>query len=328
MPQKIKINDLIHGQIEFDTSVIKDQVLIKSDGSPAYNFACVVDDATLNITHVIRGDDHISNTPKQILFYEALGFKVPEFAHLPLILGKGGGRLSKRTGATAVTDYRKAGYLPQAFLNYLMLLGWAPAGEREIIETQEAIKIFDIKKSNKTAATFDLDKLRWINAQYIKRMPVEKLTGLILPLVEERYQISDIRYQIDWLKGLVKLYQGRISTLNDFIDWTDFFFLDKIEVNPKAQKKFLSRPLVREFRILIGRVGQLEPFGIQGIETEFRRLVAELGLKPRDLVHPVRVALTGRTVGAGLFETMYYLGKERIKQRLEEWIKKWEDCLS
>jgi glutamyl/glutaminyl-tRNA synthetase len=185
-PKKIKVKDLIRGEIEFDSALIKDQVLIKSDGTPTYNFACVVDDAEMNITHIIRGDDHISNTPKQIMLYEALGFGLPNFAHLPLIMGVDGGRLSKRTGATAISDYRKMGYLAEALLNYLLLLSWAPGDNRELISVKEAIGLFDIKNVNKTSATFDLKKLDWINSQWIKKLSIEELYQKSLPFFEEK----------------------------------------------------------------------------------------------------------------------------------------------
>ncbi|MFH1247665.1 MAG: glutamate--tRNA ligase family protein [Candidatus Omnitrophota bacterium] len=185
-PQKIKIRDLIRGEIEFDASEIKDQVLIKSDGTPTYNFACVLDDALMKITHVIRGDDHISNTPKQILLYQALGFALPEFAHLPLILAKEGGRLSKRKGATAISEFRQMGYLPEALVNHLLLLGWAPGPDRQIIPIEEAIGLFDIKHVNKTAAVLDLDKLDWMNNQYIKNADAEKIADLVIPLLLEK----------------------------------------------------------------------------------------------------------------------------------------------
>lgn len=322
VPSKIKINDLIHGEIEFDTSVIKDQVLIKSDGTPTYNFACVVDDATLNITHVIRGDDHISNTPKQVLLYQALGFNLPEFAHLPLILGKEGGRLSKRTGAVAISDYRKVGYLPQAMVNYLLLLGWSPGGNRELIAIEEAAQIFDIKNANKTAATFDINKLNWLNNQYIKKEDTNKLTDLIIPRLIQKKFIPPKNFDRNYIFDLVKLFQGRLSTLNDFADWADFFFVKRLKFDPQAKKKFLAPDLSHEFALLIERIEKLEPFEIATLEASFRELVRELNMEAKVLVHPVRVALTGKTIGPGLFEVMYYLGKEKIRQRLSKWIKR------
>jgi len=322
-PQKIKINDLIHGEIEFDASVIKDQVLIKSDGTPTYNFACVVDDALTNITHVIRGDDHISNTPKQILLYQALGFSMPQFAHLPLIMGKDGGRLSKRMGATAISDYRKNGFLPRAILNYLLLLGWSPGGNREVMDIQEAGKIFDIKNANKTAATFDMDKLKWINNQYIKKEDPEKITDLVLPQLIKKRLISKENFDRNYILSLVKLFQPRLSTLNDFPEWADFFFLKKIKFDKEARKKFLSsQDLSKEFASLIERIENLEPFDIATIEASFRNLASELNLEAKVLIHPVRVALTGKTIGPGLFEVIYYLGKEKVRERLSKWIKR------
>lgn len=320
-PGKIQIQDLIRQEpIEFDSAVIKDQVLIKSDLSPTYNFACVIDDALMNITHIIRGDDHISNTPKQIILYQALGFPLPAFAHLPLILGTEGGRLSKRTGATAISDYRKMGYLPSALTNYLLLLGWSPGGDQEIIGLREAAGKFDIKDANKTAAAFNLEKLNWINAQYIRQLPDESLSGLLRPLAEEKGYLAD-NFDGNYFLSVVKLFKERINVLNDFSDYSDFFFKEDIELTPDAQKKLQAKDCSREFKLLIEKMNVLEVFDHPAIEQAFRGLVAELGIKTGELVHPVRAALTGKTVGPGLFELMEVLGKERIVKRLSRFIK-------
>jgi glutamyl-tRNA synthetase len=320
-PQVVKVNDLIRGEISFDTNTIKDQVLIKSDGTPTYNFACVVDDATMEITHVIRGDDHISNTPKQVLLYQALGFSLPAFAHLPLILGAEGGRLSKRTGATAISDYRKMGYLPEALVNYLLLLSWAPGGDREIIDIKEAIKIFDISSVNKNAATFDLKKLDWMNNQYLKQKDTEELTDQLIPLLAAKGYIEEDKFDRNYISSLVKLFQARLSRLSDFPDWADFFFESEIKIDPAAQKKFLTNDLSREFRLFIQRMDGLKDFEVTTIEKEFRDLVSELKIEVKVLIHPIRVALTGKTIGPGLFEVIYYLGKERTRERLMRWVK-------
>jgi len=320
-PQKIKVSDLIRGQIEFDSSLIKDQVLIKSDGTPTYNFACVVDDAEMNITHIIRGDDHISNTPKQVLFYEALGFPLPNFAHLPLIMGMDGGRLSKRTGATAISDYRKMGYLPEALVNYLLLLSWAPGGNREIVSLQEAIGLFDIKNVNKTAATFDLKKLDWMNNQYLKNADPQKLLDELMPLLVERGYITEKQFDRDYVLGLIRLFQPRLAHLNDFVDWADFFFIEEIKIDPLAQAKFLSKDLSNEFKLFIAELESLSNFNVENIEKSFRDLVAKLNTEAKILIHPLRVALTGKTIGPGLFELIYYLGLERTKRRLLKWTK-------
>jgi len=321
IPQKIKIKDLIHGEIEFDTSVIKDQVLIKSDGTPTYNFACVVDDALTNITHIIRGDDHISNTPKQVLLYQALGFPLPEFAHLPLILAKEGGRMSKRKGATAITEYRSMGYLPQALVNFLMLLGWSPGENREVIDIKEAIELFDITNVNKTAAVMDMAKLDWINNQYLKNEDPQKLCDAVIPMLIEKKYIEKDNFDRAYILSLVKLFQGRLSVLNDFPDWADFFFLEDITVEAQAQQKYLTKDLSREFKLFVERLEKLDKFDIETIESAFRQLVGELGIEAKTLIHPVRVALTGKTVGPGLFEVIYYLGKERVKERLMKRVK-------
>lgn len=336
LPRQVKIHDLIRGEIVFDTSnfivrdekgapvpgkdgspLLKDEVLIKADGSPAYNFCCAVDDALTGITCVIRGEDHISNTPKQIIIYEALGFTVPKFAHLPLIMGEDGGRLSKRTGAVAVSDYRKQGFLPEALVNYLMLLGWAPGNNQEMIALSSAVKKFSIKKVNKTAAAFSADKLRWLNSQYIKGTDTERITDLLIPFLREKGYIREDFDRQELKKG-VNLYKKRLSTLADFIEWAGFIFTDEFYVDKEAQRKHLSENKVGEFRLLSERFSQTDPFDVATTEKTFRDVVAELGIRASDLVHPVRVALTGRAVGPGLFETIAVLGREKTVKRLSE----------
>lgn len=314
-PQDILLQDEIRGEIRFDSATIKDQVLIKSDGTPTYNFACVVDDALMEITHVIRGDDHISNTPKQILLYQALGFPLPHFAHLPLILGMEGGRLSKRTGATAISEYRALGYLAPALVNYLLLLSWAPGDNREVIDIKEAISLFELMSVNKTAAAFDIKKLDWMNNQYLKTADTQGLVDLLIPLLKEKKYLDD-NFDRNYLVSLVQLFQPRLTTVNDFVDWADFFLRADIILDPAAEKKFLSKDLSREFTLFAARLDALAQFNLNSIETCFRALVEELGIEAKALIHPVRVALTGKTIGPGLFEVIYYLGKERTKERL------------
>ncbi len=314
--KKIKIKDLIYGDIEFDTAEIKDQVLIKSDQMPAYNFACVIDDNLMNISHVIRGDDHISNTPKQIMLYEAFGFKLPSFAHLPLILGKDGGRLSKRTGATAISEFRAMGFLPEALLNYLLLLGWSPGANKEVVDIYDAIKTFKLGSVNKTAATFDMDKLLWMNSQYLKTYSLEKLVDLILPLLKEKgYSLEAL--DKDWLKSVVRLFQPRLNTLNDFLEWTEFFFVDEIKVDELATAKLAARDSSNDFKNLAKRFSELKNFSHEEIEKDFRDYINGQGIQSRDLIHPLRAALTGKTIGPGLFEVIALLGKDRVIKRLE-----------
>lgn len=315
MPQKtIKIYDLIRDEITIDTQELKDQVLMKSDGSPAYNFCCVVDDALMQISCVIRGEDHISNTPKQIVIYEALGFKPPKFAHLPLILDDERARLSKRAGAVAVTDYRTQGFLSEAVVNYLMLLGWSPGNNQEKVALASAVKNFSIKKINKAGAAFSMDKLKWLNSQYLKEMDSAKLAELIKPLVEEKFGAQALAGKE--LKGIVQLFKGRMNTLADFLEWTDFLFLPQVNYDAQAKAEHLGKNMSKEFGQLADALEKVGDFNLKTAEEAFRGVVASLGIEAGVLVHPVRVALTGRAVGPGLFDTMVVLGKEKTVQRL------------
>jgi glutamyl-tRNA synthetase len=314
--KKVTIKDFVYGPIEFDTSEIKDQVLIKSDGMPAYNFACVVDDHLMNITHIIRGDDHLSNTPKQIMFYEAFSWQLPYFAHLPLILGKGGGRLSKRTGATAISEFRNMGFLPEAIFNYLLLLSWSPGENKELVSSAEAIKKFKLEAVNKTAATFDMDKLLWMNNQYLKNADADELIGILTPSLEGKgYTPKSLDKK--WLKEVVKLFQGRINTLNDFAEWANFFFVDQVSFDEAALNKLKERGCKNDFQALAKRFSALKDFTGQETEKVFRDYIAENNIPSRELIHPLRAALTGKTIGPSLFELISVLGKEKVVQRLE-----------
>lgn len=314
----IKFDDLIRGLIVFNTDEIKDQVLMKSDGSPVYSFSCVIDDALMAITHVIRGEDHISNTPKQILMYEALGFKVPKFGHLPLIMGADGARLSKRFGAVAVTDYRGEGFLPDALVNYLMLLGWSPGGDREIIALKNAIEKFSIKKINKTAAQFNMEKLKWINGEYIKARPAGEIADLLVPLLKEEGYLTK-EPDREWLLMVVGLFKNRMLTLRDFLERADFLFKEPPDLSGESREELRRPGLGGLFAALAESLKSLDVFDVQHTEKAFRSLVEERGIKSGDLVHPVRLALTGRAVGPGLFETMVALGRERTVQRLQKY---------
>jgi glutamyl-tRNA synthetase len=322
MPQKTaRIDDLIHGAIQFDTSLIKDQVLIKTDQSPTYNFACVVDDAEMNITHIIRGDDHISNTPKQTVIYEALGFKIPQFAHIPMILGEDGGRMSKRAGATAITEYRRMGFLADALVNYLMLLGWSPGNNQEIISLADAVKKFDIRSANKTAATFDRNKLLWLNSQYIRSTDLNKLAADLKPFLKERYAGQEDNFDGKFLISILKLFIERATTLAEFADALKPFFVKEVEFDAQAKEKFLSQDLSKEFSLLEKKFSGLSLFSAAKVEEAFRQAVAELGITTKQLIHPLRVALSGKTVGPGMFELIEALGKQKTLERIERVVK-------
>jgi glutamyl/glutaminyl-tRNA synthetase len=213
------------------------------------------------------------------------------------------------------------GYLPNALVNYLLLLSWAPGENREVIDIQEAMQLFDIQDVNKTAAAFDINKLNWMNSQYLKKEDPEKLAELLIPMLREKKLIPENNFEKNFIISLVKLFQARLSTLNDFIDWADFFFVKDLKLDPLAKEKYLSKDLSREFSLFVQRLEALDKFDILTIEESFRSLIKELAIESKALIHPIRVALTGKTVGPGLFEVIYYLGKERTKERLMKWVK-------
>ncbi|MBL7157514.1 MAG: glutamate--tRNA ligase [Candidatus Omnitrophica bacterium] len=317
----IKINDLVHGEIEFNTDEIKDQVLIKSDGSPVYNFACVVDDDSMGITHIIRGDDHISNTPKQIMFYEALGLKAPFFAHMPLMMGKDGSKLSKRHGCVAVFEYKEQGFLPEALMNYFLLLGWTPKDGKEIVKLKDAARKFDIKDIGSVQARFDMDKLRWINAEYIKNEPSKMLFALLKERFKKAGYVKDTVKE-DYALKIIELYKTRAKTLEEFIPLTECFFRDDYKVDEKAYKKyFTDAESKRNLEVLNKRLKAMKEFKAKTLEDTCRVVAEELGIKAAKLIHPTRIAISGSTKGAGLFEMMELLGKEKVIKRLEKILK-------
>ncbi|MCK4851557.1 MAG: glutamate--tRNA ligase, partial [Candidatus Omnitrophica bacterium] len=314
----LELDDLIHGRISFSTDEIKDQVMIKSDGSPAYNFCCVVDDAGMGITHIIRGDDHISNTPKQMLFYEALGQPPPEFGHMPLMMGTDGAKLSKRHGGVSVEEYRDQGFLPEAMANYLMLLGWSPGDGREMISLEEAVGIFDIKDMRGVQSKFDAQKLEWMNGEYIMAAGIEEL----VPLIEDRLVSAGMDMSGvtgEYLAKLVTLYKIRIKKLSEFAGLTDCFFRDDFKVDEKGKRKYLDREENKAgVRAFADRLEGLGDFSRENIEKICRDIAGEMDLKAAQIIHPTRMAISGKTGGAGLFEMMEVLGKERVIGRMKK----------
>ena len=318
MPEEgsIKWTDIVHGPMEFEYAVLDDWVAVKSDGFPTYNFACVVDDGLMEISHVLRGDDHISNTPRQIHLFRAFGFKVPRFGHMPMILGPDRQRLSKRHGAASVEEFRDAGYLPEALVNYLALLGWNPGTDQEVFEISQLIKAFSLKRLNNTAAVFDVEKCRYINAEHMKRLSDDQRAALTWPfLVKAGVVEEDDEDAREKLARVVHIMGARLSFLGDapqrlacyFTD--DFPRLDEEEGLLDEESKLRLRELARRYE-------KLESLDAASAESVMRGLAEELGVKLGELVHPTRYVLTGQKVGPSLFDAMEVLGKETVVRRL------------
>lgn len=317
----VEIDDLIRGKIVFKELPKDEEVIIKKDGTPTYNFSCCIDDALMEMSLIIRGEDHISNTPKQILMYKALGFKVPQFAHVPLIMSEEGGRMSKRYGATSIREYKQEGYLAEAIANYLLLLSWSPGGNREIITLSEAKDIFEIKKVNKTAAAFSMDKLNWLNAEYIKKKSPEEYEALLKEYLKDKNFLPE-NTDKEYFRKVAMLFKDRLSKLSDFLTRARFCFYDDYTYDEDT-KEILARNMSKEINLLIEKFSALANFNKEETEKEFRQTASDLGLKAKDLVHPVRVALSGKKVGPGLFEAMEVLGKDKVSSRLKRLVEYW-----
>ena len=314
--ERIKFDDLVHGDIEFDTATFEDLVLIKSDGSPAYNFACVVDDHDMQITHVIRGDDHISNTPKQILLYQLLGYEIPRFGHLPLIVGQDGAPLSKRHGAVSLRAFQEEGFLPEAMLNYLALLGWSSGDDREIYGLRELTEKFSMQGVNSKSACFDMEKLRWLNGEHLRALP-EAVYQVRLADFIKNFAAFEITPSADRLARAAVLLKDRIKTFREFTAQADYFFKTVPDFDPAAVKKSWKDEKSKDY---LGKLGEaLEPCDFQDpavLEKITRDTAAVLGVSAGALIHPLRVSLTGRSVSPGIFELMAALGKEISLERI------------
>ncbi|MDD5424461.1 MAG: glutamate--tRNA ligase [Candidatus Omnitrophica bacterium] len=323
MPKEIMVmEDIVHGKVTFDMNLQKDLVLMKSDGFPAYNFACVIDDDDMKITHVIRGDDHISNTPKQLALYKALGIEPPKFAHIPMILGTDRSRMSKRHGATSISEYRQMGFLPDALVNYISLLGWAPSDDKEVLPIAGIIKEFSLEKVGKTGAVFDINKLTWMNGEYIRAKKTEDLADMIVPGLKREGALND-GFDKGKLAEVVKLFQPRAKTIKELADSAAPFFTDVMEFDAAAVSSILDKDGVKQkLEAVISRFSAIDDFTAPALEECVRKLAAELGLKASELIHPIRVAITGHKVGASLFETVALVGKERSITRLRSALEK------
>ena len=310
-------NDAVHDRIEFPNSDLEDFIILRSDGTPIYNLAVVSDDIDMRITHVIRGDDHISNTPKQILIYNALKTPLPVFGHVPMILGSDGRKLSKRHGATAVGDYSAQGILPGAMRNFLALLGWAPGDDREIMSMQELIAAFDLNGINKKSAVFDVQKLEWMNGQYINQLPLHELAELVRPMLGTGAVPESQR-----LLSAIELIRSRARTIAELAQQVMPYIQDDVAYDSESVAKHWSDPAAVRQRLAALRVAfGTVAWNAQELEAVLRATAEELNLGAAKLIHPLRVALTGSAVSPGIFEVLVVLGRDISLRRLDSAIK-------
>ncbi|AGB40176.1 glutamyl-tRNA synthetase [Halobacteroides halobius DSM 5150] len=316
--REVVVNDLVYGNVSFSSDVIDDFVIVKSDGIPTYNFAVVVDDHLMEISHVIRGEDHLSNTPKQQLLYDAFDWEAPNFAHLPMILGSDRSKLSKRSGEAYVyvSEYRKKGYLPEALVNFLSLLGWSPKDEEEILSKEEIIDRFSIDGVNESAAVFDVEKLNWMNGVYIRDTELDKIVDLALPYLEAEYDLSD--KSKEWIKLLVSTAQESLDYIAQITDEVEVFFSElEYEDKEEAIELFQEEDVDLVLKTLKEESKKLNSFKQQEVRDMMNRVRKELPVGGRLFFHPTRIALSGKTSGPALYDVATLLGKEETIKRLE-----------
>ena len=323
-----RFTDLVHGDMRFGNDDIDDLVILRSDGTPVYNLAVVSDDAHMRITHVIRGDDHLSNTPKQVLLYRALGLPEPAFAHVPLILGPDGKRLSKRHGATAVGEYESQGLLPEAMVNFLALLGWSPGDDREIMELDELVAAFSMERVLKKSAVFDSDKLMWLNGKRLAAKPAPELIDTVCARLEAVAGVDRVRLQdAEWMSRLIDLIKSRARTIDDLADQAVPFAADELEYEDNAVAKHWDKdPAVALERLEgLARLWADVDWAEEKLEEGLRGMAESVGIGAGKLIHPLRVALTGRMSSPGIFEVLMLLGKDRSLGRIALGIERTRD---
>ncbi len=318
----ITVEDEIKGRVEFPRDMLDHFVIVRSDGKPVYNFTTVLDEEDFHITHVVRGDDHLSNTPKQVLLFEALGLKPPRYAHLPQILGMDRARFSKRHGAAAVLDLREDGYLPEAVLNFLVLLGWAYDGVQELFEKRELCEKFELKKVGVTPAVFDVKKLEWMNGVYIRKMPAAALEGDLRARLGAAFGgkgeydqalVGDAAYT----GKVIGLLKDGLKALSEIVELADYFYRKEPAWEAEAREKLATWPRAGDILAAVeGLVGSVEPFGHEALEAAWRKGAEGAGFKFKDFVHPTRFAVTGRVAGPSLFHLMEVLGRGRCGERV------------
>jgi glutamyl-tRNA synthetase len=317
---RTSFDDLVHGAIAFENANIEDFVVLRSDRQPTYHLSVVVDDIDMAISHVVRGDDHISNTPKHVLLYGAFGAAVPRFAHVPLILGPDKKRLSKRHGATSVMEYQRLGYLSEAMVNFLSLLGWSPGDDRELMTRDALIAAFALEGISGGNAVFNPEKLDWFNQQYIMRLPIEELARRVEPWLRAAGLWSDeLASRRGWMNGVLDLVRPRVKRLDQFAHELRPFLAGPLDYDVAAVAKHLAKAdIVPAFTALPDTLGTLGAFDSSTLETVFRTLAETYGIKAAALIHATRVAVTGRSVSPGLFDVLSLLGRDRVIARLRD----------
>ncbi len=317
-PGQTVFDDAVHGSIAFDNANLEDFVILRSDGQPTYHLSVVADDIDMAITHVVRGDDHISNTPKHVLLYQALGAEPPAFAHVPLILGPDRKRLSKRHGATSVMEYHRLGYVPEAMVNFLSLLGWSPGDNRELFTRDELVDAFALEGISGGNAVFNPDKLDWFNQQHILRLPLEGLASRVEPLLRDAGLWRDGLFTSEkrWFLALLELTRPRVKRMGQFVEEVRPFLQEQPDYDPAAVARYLTASMSATVEALTRGIEGLHSFDKATAETAVRQTAEASGVKAATLIHATRVALIGRSVSPGLFEMMELLGRDRTVARL------------
>ena len=316
--EHVLVDDLVCGKIDFDLTnpgTHPDMTVRRPDGSWIFHFVNVVDDIEMKVSHVIRGEDHLSNTPKHIELYKALGANPPRFAHIPLILNQDGSKMSKRDEGASVAVYVEQGYAPEAVRNYLCLLGWSPKGNREKIDIDEVVKLFELEKINRRNAAFDLNKCFWLNGQYVAQMSIDRFIELARPFLEKaKIDISDEKY----MREVLAIVKQKIKLFKDVPEWTAYFFTEEYEFDPEAVNKVFGKPeAATHLRALRDEFARIDKWNLEMLESALKSLAQKLGCKTGDLVHPARVAVSGRSVGPSLYHMLEVMGKERVLARFD-----------
>ncbi|PNU22109.1 glutamate--tRNA ligase [Bacillus sp. FSL H8-0516] len=318
----IKFDDMVKGEISFETDGIGDFVIVKKDGTPTYNFAVAVDDHLMKMTHVLRGEDHISNTPKQIMIFHAFGWDVPLFGHMTLIVNENRKKLSKRDESIIqfIEQYKNLGYLPEALFNFIALLGWSPVGEEELFTKEQFIDIFDVNRLSKSPALFDMHKLKWVNNQYVKALDHDQVVALTLPHLQKAGKVSEqlTEEENTWVRKLISLYHEQLSYGAEIVELTELFFKEQIEYNQEAKEVLAEEQVPEVMASFAGQLEQLESFTPDEIKAAIKAVQKETGHKGKKLFMPIRVAVTGQTHGPELPQSIELLGKETVLNRIKQ----------